>query len=341
VQKVDLHRVAHVRRVSGPFENDELASRVLREGRTPAHVAEPVLVSMDDEHRAANPRRQFPGILRVERRCIVRRDEGLRVGLQAPADAVLDGLRRMRLREDFPDEEVDPVFVSGEPVVPVVLRPALVDFVLLLEVVDGARGYRLAAAWIRGPDEHSSGDAVGMVAREDERALSAHGEAGNHRPLGLGGVQDGDRVGCVLALAVSLRLQGTVRLAVPTPVEGHDATVAREMRDLHLPVARVEERPRGEEQYRRFALAAHLVEDPHTLALDIALVVGIARAGLLALRPYFLRRRHCSFSLRSIQASIQSRSSRWPVMPASRSRMIPELKVMTKETSASSGISSP
>ena len=46
--------------------------------------------------------------------------------LEAPADAVLDRLGRVRLGEHLRDEELEEVAVVAEPVVAVVLRPALV-----------------------------------------------------------------------------------------------------------------------------------------------------------------------------------------------------------------------
>jgi hypothetical protein len=58
--------------------------------------------------------------------------------------------------------------------------------------------------------------------------------------------------------------------------------VAREVRDLHLPVARVQQRPGRQQKHGLLAIAAALVEQPLAVALDEALLVGVPRPGLLA-----------------------------------------------------------
>ena len=90
-----------------------------------------------------------------------------------------------------------------------------------------------------------------------------------HRPLGAGRVHHGQRVGGELVLGVAPG-SGPVGLAVAAPVEGHHAAVAREVGDLRLPVARVDDRPGRQEQDGRLALAVDLVEDPDAVALDVA-----------------------------------------------------------------------
>ena len=143
-----------------------------------------------------------------------------------------------------------------------------------------------------------------------------------------------------LRVAVGLRRAGPSR-PLPRASKVSDAEVAREVRDLHLPVPRVDDRPGREEEHRRLPVAVDLVEDADAVALDVALLVGIARAGLLARGRRRPNSRHAP-SLDSSHLSIHSRSSRWPVViPCARSRMIPSLNVMTSATSASSGMSMP
>ena len=84
---------------------------------------------------------------------------------------------------------------------------------------------------------------------------------------------------------VGLCVARTVGPAVPARVERDDAEVAREVRDLRLPEPRVRDRRRREEQERRRCVSVDLVEDAHAVALDEALLVGVAGAGLLACRP--------------------------------------------------------
>ena len=103
---------------------------------------------------------------------------------------------------------------------------------------------------------------------------------------------------------------GRSDLPFPRGIEREHAAVAREVRDLHLPAARVDDRPRRDEHHRRLALAVDLVEDADAVALDVALLVGVAGARLLARRA----RRSGSTS----HPSIQSRSSAWPVVDSPR-----------------------
>jgi hypothetical protein len=240
-EEIDLDWVAQVWSVPGSFEYDEVPAGVLGERPAAADIAEPIAVAVDDEHRTANLRRQRPCVRRGHEGRVVRGDQRLGVRLEAPPDTVLDRFGRMRLREDLAHEEVDPVCVIDEPVVPVVLRPALVDLVALFEVVDGACRNGLASTGIRGADKDSTRDSVRVLGREDESALGAHGEAGDHRPLGLGGIQHLDRVRRVFPLVVRLGLQRSVGLPVAAAVEGDHAGVSGEIRNLHLPVAGMEE----------------------------------------------------------------------------------------------------
>ena len=182
----------------------------------------------------------------------------------------------------------------------------------------------------------------GCSAARMQPALPAHREPDDDSLLRRGSVHDGDGVGRVLALVVCLGLCGTIRLAVAAPVEGDHATMPGQVRDLHLPVAGMDNRPGGEEEHRGLALAVDLVEDPHAVALDEALLVRIAGPRLLArLCGYLFRCRH-DLSFASIHPSIHSRRAAWPVsMPESLSSMTPSLKVITSETSASRGISIP
>src|SRR5947209_4547226 len=79
----------------------------------------------------------------VETRCLLRRDERFGRRLEAPGDAVLDLLRGVRLGEDLREEELQEVEVVLQPVVAVVLRPALVRVKRLLERTQRLRTMRL------------------------------------------------------------------------------------------------------------------------------------------------------------------------------------------------------
>src|SRR5262249_14367991 len=147
--------------------------------------------------------------------------------------------------------------------------------------------------------------------------------------LSLGRVHHRERVRGELVLGVAGRR--TVGAAVPPAVERQHAAMPREVRDLHLPVPRVDDRPRRQEEDGRLAGAVDLVPEPDAVALDVAGLVGISRARLLAGRRYL-----------DSHPSIQSSSSRWPAStPPACSSMTPMLTVMTSDTSAAVGISMP
>src|SRR6266511_5512975 len=103
-----------------------------------------------------------------------------------------------------------------------------------------------------------------------------------------------------------------------------------EIRDLHLPVTGMHNRPRRQEEDGGFSGAVHLVIEVGAVAPDMSSLVRIARPRLLT---HFCQ---CRCDRSSRKPSIQSSSSACPVvMPERRSTMIPKLKVTTSETSAS------
>src|SRR6185312_5514497 len=148
---------------------------------------------------------------------------------------------------------------------------------------------------------------------------------------GCGGVHHRDRIGRVLLLPVGIGLGGTVRAAVAATVECHDAAVPGEVGNLHLPVARVDDRPGRHQQDGRLALAVDLVVAADAVALDEALLVRVPGPRLLGRYRACDRDRHRVLS--SSQASIQSSSSRCPwSIPDIRSSMIPSLNAYTSVT---------
>ena len=132
-EEVEEDGIPRVWRVPAAFEQDELAARVLGE-RAP-RVCGAIASSIAVDARA-------PGSARAARAsrassgsgfapyCAAISVSGAR--LEPPADAVLDLLRRVRLPEHLREEELDEAAVVAQPVVPVVLRPALVRVELVL-----------------------------------------------------------------------------------------------------------------------------------------------------------------------------------------------------------------
>src|SRR4029453_1420159 len=132
---VDLYRVTGVRPVSRAFEEHEGRAQLRRESLSALRLDELVFGSVDDERRAADARAELDRRLRVELLGIPAakaNEQGLGIRLEPPADAVLDLLRRVRLREHLRDEELDIAAPVTQPVMTVLLRPALVRVELLV-----------------------------------------------------------------------------------------------------------------------------------------------------------------------------------------------------------------
>ena len=202
--------------------------------------------------------------------------------LERPADRVLDLLGRVRLVEALGEEELEEA-----------------------RVVPRTSSSRL---YFAHPSSVSSGSSNGYVALGVARSeRGPRGRCRRSRPPAPGGrrrercptAPPHDRPTSVAravpvasitasasatnsSIAVRVRAGGLIRAPVAASVERHHPEVACEVRDLHLPEARVHDRPRREQQHGGLALAVELVEDPHAVAVDVALFVGVARAGLLA-----------------------------------------------------------
>ena len=132
--------------------------------------------------------------------------------------------------------------------------------------------------------EHDPRNSVWMLGGEHQRAGNAARVSHHGRAIGARRVHHGKCVPHILLCAIRLGSPRPVGPAVATPVERQDAEVAGEIGDLQLPHARVHDRPRRQQEDRLVPLAVALVEDPHSVALDETLLVGIRRPRLL--RPF-------------------------------------------------------
>ncbi len=280
---VDLDRIPHLRRMAGALEQDGGCTELVREVEAALRLGEGVGRSMDDEHGAADAGAELHHRLRIELLGVPAAKAGenrLGVRLQAPPDAVLDRLRGMRLREALREEVLEVALPVPEPVMAVLLGPALVG------VEDGFEGVfallRLEGREGRG-DEHEPGHPLGMGCREDER-LAHVAPADDDCALAADRIEDGQGVKGELPPRVRLVVAGPVQAAVPARVESDDSGVARKSGNLHLPAARVDDLPGGHEQDRSLALPVALPEDADAVALDVALLVGVAGAGVFPRR---------------------------------------------------------
>ena len=200
-------------------------------------------------------------------------DQRLGRRVEAPGDAILDLLRRVRLGEDLGEEELEKAAIVAEPVVPVVLRPALVFVELVVEPEGFALRRRRREERHRRTDQEDAVDALRMTGGEKQRAQAAHRHARHARGLDARRIEDGDRVGDELPSVVRRRFPRPVREAVAATVEGDDPEVPREVRDLRLPVARVDDRPRGQKQDGPPPRTVGLPVDADAVPLDDALLV--------------------------------------------------------------------
>ena len=101
-------------------------------------------------------------------RRVIMRQHRLRACLHRPADAVLALLARMRLAEQFAEEELGESAPVAQPVVPVVLRPAFVGVQDLVEVIDGLVG-RQRQVRDRRSDSHHAQDTLGVQGGHQQR----------------------------------------------------------------------------------------------------------------------------------------------------------------------------
>ena len=202
------------------------------------------------------------------------RDQRLRGRIQPPCHAVFDLLGGVWLGEDLAPEELQEAAVVLQPRVLVVACPALVAVELLVESILGAVGWGWTQHRHRGADQERPVDPVGMGGGEQQRPQPSHREAGSGRRLEAVRVHHRDRVGHELGAVVGRDLGRPVGESVAAAVEGHHPEVTREVGNLRLPVARVGDRPRGEQQDRRPVLPVGLPVHPHSVSLDRALAVG-------------------------------------------------------------------
>ena len=110
----------------------------------------------------------------------------------------------------------------------------------------------------------------GCSRREEDHRSGGRREADEHRSADAGRVHHRAQVGGTFAGHVGDRVGRPVRATIAAVVPRDHAVTAREIRDLGLPDARVDDLPRRDEHHRRVARAVDLVRDPAAVALDDA-----------------------------------------------------------------------
>ena len=279
-----------VRHVAGALERDELRRRSARPAPRRRACGRIAVVgrrgsTSTGQRDRAQQRRANVLARRACRAPRVVSAQRLGVGLEPPADAVLDLLGRVRLGEHLAEEELEEAAVvaaasSGGCTSPSPrrCRARSSKRVTRRARVAGRERHRRAddddaAAPARGARRRAA-SAQRRAARERRRATAA---------LGAGRVEHRERVGGELARRRRPRRRaGRSERPLPRPSKvttrkwraryGICAFQSREWTIDHV----------GSSSDRRLAVAVDLVEDAHAVALDEALLVGIAGARLLA-----------------------------------------------------------
>src|SRR3954454_4350913 len=179
----------------------------------------------------------------------------------------------MRLGEDLSEEELEEAAPVAQPVMAVVLGPALVAVELVGPWVGGTRCGSVGELRHRRRDEQHACDTFRMAGTEVEgveRAQREPGDAGGRATRRV------EYRGCVVGEldgVVCLARAGAIGEAIATSVEGDDTEVPGEVGDLPLPVTRMQDRPRGHQQDRPLAFAVAFPVDLDPVAFDEALVI--------------------------------------------------------------------
>ena len=293
--QVDLHRIAGLGRVARALQPDQPAPCQLRHAHAALELDDVVVGAVDDHHRAAQAPQERLDLFcaRDARRRTACRDQGLGIRVEAPGDAVLDLLGRVRLGEHLAEEELEEPAIVPQPEVPVELRPALVGLELGVERERVAPETGRDEERDRGREDGRPERALRVPPREERRVETAERESDDARLLDACGIEHRGRVLDVLDGSVRAGLGRAVREPVATAVERDDARVSGEVGDLALPHARVHDRPGGQEQDRGRSRPVALPVDPDAVSRDDALLVRRSRRAPGVAPPHLVdRSRH-------------------------------------------------
>src|SRR5208337_3565510 len=357
-REIDLDRLPDRNTVSAPGDVLEPRAEGFGQRLALGERGDAVGITVDDEGGALNALAQSSTKFTIGLPGEVGIGERLRIGLEPPAEAVLDAFGRVVLEEGLeePLEEATVVVGIPSPCSPVEVTNGWQALIAHVGSLEKRADRFVPARALRG--EHRGGgheddlrDALRVLAGEQERPLKAAGQRDDVGPIGTRRVHHRPDVRGVLALRVGFHPSRPVRAAVAARIEHDHAVVPCEPGDLCLPHARVDDGPGRHEQDGLVAPSVDLVEEANAVAIRIALVRGVAGSALLRSRlpighdhfPSFAAPGVCARALApasrpSSQPWIQSSRAWCPwVMPESRSSAKPWAKVITRGTSAAGG----
>ena len=159
----------------GSSEGDQPAAGEGRRGAADVMGDDRVLVAVHDQHRAAHAAAQLARAAPRIRPGTSAAISVSAIGVEAPGDAVLDLLGRVRLGEHLREEELDKPGVVAPPGVCVVSSPAVSSAPVSTSNAGGgfALGAERKAEVERGADQHEAAHPVGVLAGQHQRALGA------------------------------------------------------------------------------------------------------------------------------------------------------------------------
>ena len=233
-----------------------------------------IVVTMDHQHRTADL--AVHRLADIELRCDRPRldDPGQHGagGLAGPFDAVLDLPGRVRVAEDVANEELREVGIVGQPVLAVVLVPAVEILPLGREMRRRHVGVARPNAG-RGSGQDDRGDALGMIRRDHARNHAAEGKSDNNRLFRAGSIHHRKQIGDIVVQAVRRHFSRPVGFAIAAAIVSHAAKSVAEVRQLRLVHARMNDAPRRHEDHGLRTIAVDLIVELHAIAFGKPLLI--------------------------------------------------------------------
>ena len=287
---VDRYGMPGHRQVTRALEDEVLAAGPADDALAPPERLAAVVGALDHQHGLDDPAQQ--GLRLLGRAGMpatpVLRQHHVPAGGAVVGVDVLQLLGRVRFGKHVREEErrvVRPV-VRDEVAVPT--EPPAVVVELLVEVPCGLQPDGDRRREVASPRRHRDHalDPVGVQGRREQRLPGADADAGQHGSLDAEVVEDRERVGDHGQVVVRRRVQRASRTAVARRVDGDDAVVLREVRDLALPRAAVHARvDRREHDRARARVVEGLVPQPDALDVEVPLLVRFPSSHATTLPP--------------------------------------------------------
>ncbi len=236
---------------------------------------QPVVVTVDHQHRTADL--AVHRLAEIELRCDrPRLDDAGQYGaggLGGPFDAVLDLPGRVRVGKDVANEELREVGIVGQPVLAVVLVPAV-------EILTPGRKMRRRHVGVSRPDsgrgsgQDERGDAVGMIRRDHACDHAAERQSDDNSLFRAGRIHHRNQIGDVIVQAVRRDIVWPVGFAIAAAVIGDAAKPFAEVRQLRLVHPGMNDAPRRHEDDGLRAVAIDLIIEFYAVAFGKPFLIG-------------------------------------------------------------------